>query len=169
MTCEDDAGYDLDMERYWHRMTALGTALLLLALGTVSGARDTGATSTPWSAEQALAPAALAATIRSGEPPPTIVYVGYKPLFRPGHIPGATFHGPASQPEGLADLKGWAATQPRDRVIVVYCGCCPLDDCPNVAAAYTALTQLGFTHVKVLIVPASFQADWVEKGYRIER
>jgi hypothetical protein len=142
--------------------TSVGTT----TRGTTSSVRATGV---PWSADEALTPAAFAADIRSGGPAPAIVYVGFKALFRTGHIPGATFHGPASQPEGMSDLQQWAASQPKDRPVVVYCGCCPLDDCPNLVPAYSALTRLGFTRLRVLVLPTSFAADWVEKGYPVER
>ena len=141
-------------------------ALVLVSVTTTAGGR---ASRRPWSSDEALAPAELAAAIRGGGPPPAIVYVGYKALFRTGHIPGAIFHGPASQPEGLSDLQQWAASQPKDRPVVVYCGCCPLEDCPNLVPAYSALKQLGFTKLRVLVLPVSFAADWVERGYPVER
>jgi hypothetical protein len=133
---------------------------------TTGSVRGSGAT---WSADEAITPAAFAAEIRSGGPAPAIVYVGFKALFRTGHIPGATFHGPASKPEGMSDLQQWAASQSKDRPVVVYCGCCPLDHCPNLVPAYSALQQLGFTRLRVLVLPTSFAADWVEKGYPVER
>jgi len=145
------------------------SALLLLGVVTVTGAKVASPRQGPWTSDEALAPADLAATVRAGTSQPTIVYVGYQALFRAGHIPGATFHGPASQAAGLTDLKEWAAQLAKDRPVVLYCGCCPLDDCPNVAPAYEALKQLGLTKVQVLVVPVSFAVDWVDKGYPIER
>jgi thiosulfate/3-mercaptopyruvate sulfurtransferase len=123
----------------------------------------------PWTAAEALQPADLVATLKGGGPKPAIVYVGFKVLFHPGHIPGATLHGPSAEPEGMADLRKWASSQPKDAPVVIYCGCCPFDDCPNVVPAYDALRELGFTKIRVLILPTNFEADWVEKGYPIER
>jgi hypothetical protein len=96
------------------------------------------------------------------------VYVGFRALYRPGHIPGATFHGPASDAAGLADLKQWAATQPKGAPLVVYCGCCPFEQCPNVVPAYRALREMGFTKLRILLLPTSFEVDWVQKGLPIE-
>ena len=146
-----------------------GAVLLALVFVTVGTTHAVHANAVPWSSDEALTPAAFAADIRSAGPAPAIVYVGYQALFRTGHIPGATFHGPASQPEGLSDLQQWAATRRKDQPVVVYCGCCPLDDCPNLVPAYAALKKLGFTKVRVLVLPVSFAADWVEKGYPVER
>jgi rhodanese-related sulfurtransferase len=90
-------------------------------------------------------------------------------LYRVGHIPGAVFHGPASSPEALDGLTAWAQPLPRSTSIVVYCGCCPLAQCPNVAPAYLALKKLGFTRVRVLLIDNSFRADWMERGYPFEK
>jgi hypothetical protein len=38
-----------------------------------------------------------------------------------------------------------------------------------VVPAYGALKELGFSKIRVLILPTNFETDWVEKGYPIER
>ena len=96
------------------------------------------------------------------------VHVGFKPLYRPGHIPGAPLHGPTSDPQGLEDLRHWAERIPRSTMVVIYCGCCPLDKCPNVRPAFTLLKTMGFTNLHLLRLTTSFAADWVEKGFPIE-
>jgi len=53
--------------------------------------------------------------------------------------------------------------------VVLYCGCCPLEKCPNLRPAFTALKDTGFARLRVLILPISFNADWVDKGYRIQK
>jgi thiosulfate/3-mercaptopyruvate sulfurtransferase len=100
---------------------------------------------------------------------PTIIYVGFRTLFEGGHISGASFHGTASKEEGLAELKKWVNALPRSTNLVIYCGCCPFDHCPNIRPAYTALHEMGFTHVRILVLPTSFAADWVEKGYPMQK
>lgn len=128
-------------------------------------------TAEPWSSAQVLQAQDLVrelAAEKSGSAP-TIVYVGFRTLFEGGHIPAASFHGTASKEEGLAELKKWAASLPRDTNLVIYCGCCPFDRCPNIRPAYAALRDLGFTHLRVLVLPTSFAADWVEKGYPIKK
>jgi rhodanese-related sulfurtransferase len=90
-------------------------------------------------------------------------------LYRGKHIPGAIYAGPASRPEGLEALKLAAGKLPRDRQIVVYCGCCPWSHCPNVKPAVELLKQMGFTRVKAMFVENNFATDWIDKGYPIER
>jgi thiosulfate/3-mercaptopyruvate sulfurtransferase len=124
--------------------------------------------SEPWDEAEALPPADLVSLLGDTASPPAIVYVGFKPLYRPGHIPGAPLHGPTADPQGLEDLRHWAERISRSRMLVIYCGCCPLDKCPNVRPAFTLLKTMGFTNLHVLRLPTSFAADWVEKGYPIE-
>ena len=100
---------------------------------------------------------------------PTIVYVGFRTLFSGGHIPGATFHGTASTPQGLAEIKKWAATLPKDTNLLIYCGCCPFDRCPNIRPAFAMFREMGFTHIRVLHLPVSFAADWADKNYPVEK
>ncbi len=57
------------------------------------------------------------------------------------------------------------ASLPKDKQIVLYCGCCPWNRCPNVGPAYKRLHDLGFTNVKVLYIANNFGDDWVNKGY----
>jgi thiosulfate/3-mercaptopyruvate sulfurtransferase len=54
---------------------------------------------------------------------------------------------------------------PHDKLIVLYCGCCPWGHCPNVRPAYHQLNAMGFNHVKVLYIANNFGTDWVDKGY----
>jgi thiosulfate/3-mercaptopyruvate sulfurtransferase len=126
--------------------------------------------SDPWTAAQTIQPAELARELgdKNGTPP-TIVYVGFHTLFAGGHIPGATFHGSASTEKGLSDLKEWADTLPRTTNLVIYCGCCPFEKCPNIRPAFTALDQMGFKKLRILILSTNFATDWVDKGYPIQK
>jgi rhodanese-related sulfurtransferase len=99
---------------------------------------------------------------------PTIFHVGPNVLFRSKHIPSAIYAGPASKPEGLEKLKAAVANLPHDREIVIYCGCCPLERCPNVQPALDLLKQMGFARVKALHLPDNFKTNWIDKGYPIE-
>jgi thiosulfate/3-mercaptopyruvate sulfurtransferase len=125
----------------------------------------------PWPAAQIVEPADFANELSSKklDSRPTIVYVGFRTLFEGGHIPGATFPGTASTEAGLAGLKAWAAALPRKADIILYCGCCPFDRCPNVRPAFALFRDLGFTHVRVLALRTSFAADWAEKNYPIDK
>jgi len=128
-------------------------------------------TADPWSSTEIVRPADFAREIggAKGADSPTVVYVGFRTLYEGGHVPGAIFHGTTSAEKGLAELKKWLADVPRSTNLVIYCGCCPFDRCPNIRPAYKALHEMGFAHVRVLLLPTSFAADWVEKGYAMEK
>jgi rhodanese-related sulfurtransferase len=105
----------------------------------------------------------------AGPTRPLVLQVGSHVLFAQAHIPGSEYIGPGSQPEGLQQLQKRVATLPKKRSIVLYCGCCPWNHCPNVGPAYKLLHDMGFTNVKVLFLATNFGADWVGNGYRIEQ
>jgi len=99
---------------------------------------------------------------------PAIFHVGPNLLYRGKHIPGSIFAGPGSRPEGLELLKEAASKLPRDREIILYCGCCPWGNCPNVKPAFVLLKQMGFTRVKAMFIESNFAKDWTDKGYPVE-
>jgi thiosulfate/3-mercaptopyruvate sulfurtransferase len=151
------------------RISAASIVVLFLAAMAIVETRAS-AVSEPWSASQVVQPADFAAELASAKSAkPTIIYVGFRPLYEGAHIPGASFHGAAGKPEGLADLKSFAQPLPRDTNLVIYCGCCPLEKCPNIRAAFTALNEMGFKHLRVLLLPTDFNTDWITKGYPVEK
>lgn len=128
------------------------------------------ATAEPWTLQQTVEPSALAKELTEKSPrKPTIVCVGFHTLYEGAHIPGASFHGPASTPEGLADLRKWAQRLPRSTNLVLYCGCCPLAHCPNLRPAFQALRDMGFSRVRVLLIPKDFASNWVGAGYPVAK
>jgi thiosulfate/3-mercaptopyruvate sulfurtransferase len=99
---------------------------------------------------------------------PAVFQVGPNVLYRSKHIPGAIFAGPGNKAEGVALLKAEVAKLPKDREIVIYCGCCPWDKCPNMQPAFAALKEMGYTKVKALYIPENFKTNWIDKGYPVE-
>jgi thiosulfate/3-mercaptopyruvate sulfurtransferase len=123
--------------------------------------------STAFRQSELIEPSALAAKIGSGNAP-YIICVAFPVLYHGKHIPNAIFAGPGSTPEGLAMLKTAASKLPKDEPVVLYCGCCPMEKCPNVRPAYALLKQLGFKNVRVLDVPMNMYSDWYSRGYPAE-
>lgn len=112
-----------------------------------------------------IQPPELAARLSSK---PALFQVGPNVMYRSKHIPGAVYAGPGSKAEGIAMLKTAVEKLPRDREIVLYCGCCPWDKCPNVQPAMETLKQMGFSRVKALYIGENFKANWIDKGYPVE-
>ena len=66
-------------------------------------------------------------------------------------------------------LAKWGANAPKNKTVVLYCGCCPWAQCPNIQPAYVALKNLAFSQIKVLRIDQNFGADWVNKGFPTEK
>lgn len=117
-----------------------------------------------------LAPAALASRlddVKGGKI--AVLYVGPDTLFGRGHVPGARKVGAIDSDEGRRALSAALATISAGTEIVLYCGCCPVRNCPNVRPASAALRSLGRANARVLDLPTRFATDWTEKGYPVER
>ncbi len=124
----------------------------------------------PQAESQLIAPETLAKTLNGPVARrPLVVFVGPTILYRSGHIPDAKLIGPASRPEDLASLLNFARPLGRNTDIVLYCGCCPWEHCPNVRPALEALQKLGFSRVKVLHLLHDFKQDWLDRGYPVQR
>jgi len=133
--------------------------LLLLVAFSLVAAGD------PWTDADVVRPEVVAKDIGT----PLLLHVGFDVLYRASHIAGSEYAGPGSKPEGIDALKKAVAGQPKNREIVLYCGCCPWEKCPNIRPAFAALHDMGFTRVKVMFVPENLKADWTDKGYPAER
>jgi hypothetical protein len=131
---------------------------LLLLTASLFGAE-------PWTDKDVLQPEQVAKDLKSA----LVIHVGFPALYKSVHITGTEFAGPGSKAEGIADLKKMVAGQPRDRQIVLYCGCCPFDKCPNIRPAFAALHEMGFTKVKVMKVDTNLKTDWIDKGYPTDK
>lgn len=96
---------------------------------------------------------------------PFILNIGPWLIYRQAHIPDAEFVGGTADKQGLEHLRSRVKSVPHNKAIVLYCGCCPWDHCPNVRPAFKELSALGFSNVKVLYLADSFGTNWVDKGY----
>ena len=126
--------------------------------------------SDPWQANVLIKPEQLAKWLSATTgAKPLVICVAFPVLYPGGHIAGAKFAGPTAKPEGIQALKRAALGLSQDKQIVLYCGCCPWDKCPNIRAAFRAMQEWGFKDVKALYLPTNFQQDWIAKGFPIEK
>ena len=100
---------------------------------------------------------------------PLLIQVGSHVLYSQAHIPGSEYIGPASSDAGLQQLRKRLQSVPKNKFIVIYCGCCPWNHCPNVKPAYDTLQAMGFTRAQVLYIAGNFGVDWVDKGYPVAK
>jgi len=116
-----------------------------------------------------LDPAQLVDMLSKPGEKPAVICVGFKFLYDAAHIPGSLYRGPGREGAGIVSLAQWAGNAPKNKTVVIYCGCCPWAQCPNVEPACVALKKMGLAQVKVLRIDQNFGADWVTKGFPTEK
>lgn len=117
----------------------------------------------PWKANQLLSPAVLAEKIQQ-KSAPIIISVG------PGAIiPNSVDIGMAGNAANCEKLKNYLKGIDKNKEIVVYCGCCPFEHCPNVRPAFSLLNSLGFQNAKLLNLSTNIKTDWINKGYPVNQ
>jgi thiosulfate/3-mercaptopyruvate sulfurtransferase len=146
------------------RSLGISALLAIACLIAIASPAPIRADSDPWTKAQTVQPADLTKELGNSKAAPTVVFVGFKRLYSAGHIKGAEYHGTAGSEEGLKELTTWAAGLSRSTNLVIYCGCCPLERCPNIRPAFKALQGLGFKNLRVLLLAQDFATDWVDKG-----
>ena len=149
-------------------IVVIGLSLVAGACAQSSNPAPLSATTVPQSAQ--MQPAELAKLLKPGSGDrPVLFQVGSFVMFQQAHIPNSAFTGPGSQANGMILLEKFAAPLSRKQLIVIYCGCCPWNKCPNIGPAYKQLHDLGFANVKALYIASNFGDDWVSKGYPVEK
>lgn len=129
-----------------------------------------------FTASQAQAPAAIPLTdqiqpnvLAANTSKALILYVGFPTLYKSNHIPNAVLAGPASNATGLTSLKQALEKVSKDREIVIYCGCCPWNVCPNIRPAFDLLKKMGYAKVKALVIESNLDENWIKKGHPVEK
>lgn len=136
----------------------LSLIVLFGATITFSGFKQTDG-GNPWTEKQLMSPADLVKIINDPNAQKPIVF-----SIGPGAvIKNSVDIGPAK--ENLQKLKQALGNLPKDANIVIYCGCCPFEHCPNIRPAFSLLNKMKFTNHKLLNLPQNIKVDWIDKGY----
>jgi thiosulfate/3-mercaptopyruvate sulfurtransferase len=115
-----------------------------------------------WKEDQLMQPQQLAQTLQSGKDLPVLVSIGPAAL-----IPRSVNIGMVQEKENLDKLEKQLKNLPKERSIVIYCGCCPYEHCPNVRPAMALLNKMKFTNYHLLDLPHNLKKDWIDKGYPV--
>src|SRR5699024_6387322 len=117
--------------------------LFLAFLGSKAIAQNT---TEPWNSSQLMAPKALSDMISAHQTKDLLILsVGPEALIK-----GSVDIGPAHEPAHLQKLKDYLKNVPKDKEVIIYCGCCPFDKCPNIRPAFNVLTTMGFRNARLL-------------------
>lgn len=115
----------------------------------------------PWKPNQLMAPADLATIITSNsETKPVIFSIGPS-----AYIKGSIEIGDTKEKANLDKLKEQVNKLPKNTDIVIYCGCCPFEHCPNIRPAFELLGKMKFSSYKLLNLEHNIKIDWLNKGY----
>jgi hypothetical protein len=115
----------------------------------------------PWTQQQLMAPADLAKILSNPKSPQPVVFsIGPQAVIK-----GSIDIGPTRNKASLDKLKEQLEKMPKDANIVIYCGCCPFDRCPNIRPAFELLNKMQFKNHKLLNLPHNLKADWIDAGY----
>ncbi len=117
-----------------------------------------------WTKKDLIEPANLAAILTNKKSDrPVIFNIGVVE-----DIAGAKNIGAASKTESLNLLKDNLRNLPKNSFIVIYCGCCPFDKCPNIRPAFNLMKSMGFTNGRLLNIPVNLKQNWINKGYPLQ-
>lgn len=136
--------------------------LFFLTIVTISNAQELPSAklqSNPWTKNQLMEPSVLAKMIEKGQKI-RIYNIGVVE-----DIKGATHLGAASEKQNVEKLSKVLKGLPKNEMIVVYCGCCPMDKCPNIRPAFKALNDQKFTKAYLLNLTVNLKTEWINKGY----
>jgi len=135
-------------------------ALILIISGLSSWQKAYAQAPINWTNDQLLQPSDLAATLKDNKEMPVIFSIG------PGAvIPHSKDIGMIKEEENMKKFKAELENLPKDTGIIIYCGCCPYEHCPNVRPAIQLLRDMKFTNYKLLDLPHNIKIDWINKGY----
>ena len=136
-------------------------SLTIIAL-TISGFKNEFGDE-PWTSTQLLAPEDLARIINDPKAKQPLIY-----SIGPGAlIKGSIDIGPVNEKEKLDKFRQKLSKLPKDGNIVIYCGCCPFEHCPNIRPGFSLLNEMKFTNHKLLNLDHNIKTDWINKGYPI--
>jgi hypothetical protein len=152
------------------KRNCLITILSLMFVGFISmntqaqtspATMPTLSSTSPWTADQLLEPAELAAEIKAGDAKIPIIFN----IGAVEDIKGAKHIGAVNNAQNLEKFKNALALLPKTTAVVIYCGCCPFAKCPNIRPAFLELQKAGFTNIKLLNLSTNLKTNWIAQGY----
>jgi thiosulfate/3-mercaptopyruvate sulfurtransferase len=140
-------------------LAVLTVTLIVFACQGVSSQKNTE----PWTSQQLIEPVDLAKTLTDSKSPQPIVFsIGPYAIIK-----NSIEIGPTMEKKNLQKLKEQLSKLPKDANIVIYCGCCPFGNCPNIRPAFKLLNDMGFKNHKLLNLSRNVKVDWIDFGYPI--
>lgn len=134
--------------------------LFFLCASTLSAQRP----DEPWATEQLMEPADLAKMIERGNEEIHVFSIGPSAMIK-----GSLDIGEGKNPGNIETLQRSVSALPMDAQIIIYCGCCPFANCPNIRPAFQALNSWGFTNHKLLNLSENLKVDWIDQDFPVKQ
>jgi hypothetical protein len=115
----------------------------------------------PWTEKQLMQPAELANILNDPASNKPVIYS----IGPAGLIKNAIDIGDAKEAENIEKLKVKLSKLTKDADIVIYCGCCPFDKCPNIRPAFKLLNEMRFANHQLLNLSQNLKVNWIDLGY----
>lgn len=119
----------------------------------------------PWKQEQLMKPEELAELLNDADKKNDPVIFNIGPA---GAIKGSIEIGFVNDSKGIKKLESNLKNLSKDKFIVLYCGCCPFEHCPNIRPAFDLLNKKGYKNHRLLDLPKNLKVDWIDKGFPME-
>jgi len=118
----------------------------------------------PWTAKELIEPDALVNMLGSSSAQKPVIY-NIGPM---ANIKGAITIGSTANKAGLDKLAKALESVPKDKMVVIYCGCCPFRNCPNIRPAFNLLKEKGYTNIRLLNLKQNLKVNWIDNGYPMQ-
>jgi thiosulfate/3-mercaptopyruvate sulfurtransferase len=147
--------------KFKHKL--LLSATLLLVLLTILSSFGPPSDGEPWRSDQLMDPGELARII--SDPlahQPVLLSIGPAAVIK-----NSIDIGPTQDKANLEKLRVELDKLSRTSDVVIYCGCCPFKNCPNVRPAFSLMNEMKFERHKLLNLSRNIKVDWIDKGYPV--
>ena len=137
--------------------------LLLFSFILLSLSSQAQTKAEPWTESQLMQTKELADIIndpKAGKP--LIINIGPQAVIK-----GSVDVGPGKEKDNIKKLEKMLSKEDKNREVVLYCGCCPFDKCPNIRPAFSLIKEKGFAKAKLLDVPKNIKTNWIDPGYPV--
>lgn len=121
-------------------------------------------TGEPWTSKDLMEPAVLASLLNNPNGQHFVIY-NIGPV---ADIKGAINIGSTVKKENLDKLAKALTGVPKDKMVIIYCGCCPFRNCPNIRPAFNLLKERGFKNPKLLNLKQNLKVDWTDYNYPMD-
>jgi hypothetical protein len=137
--------------------------LMLFAMVVLSMNAHAQAKVEPWTESQLISTKELADIINDPKADkPLIINIGPQAVIK-----GSVDVGPGQEKDNIKKLDKMLSKEDKNREVVLYCGCCPFEKCPNIRPAFSLIKEKGFAKAKLLDVPKNIKTNWIDPGYPV--